>query len=85
MRVCNLPGYRTAHAQSEDLSALALLVEVVGSLKITGSLEIVSCLLEILNKVASNSSPDAVDKRFIEQLLMSAIENVVGSFPVRFM
>ncbi|KAI1789700.1 hypothetical protein LXA43DRAFT_1019967 [Ganoderma leucocontextum] len=72
---------KTAHAHSEELSALAVLVEVVGSLKITGSLELVSCLLETLNKVASDSSPDAADIRFIEQLLMSAVENVVGSFP----
>ena len=41
-----------------------------------------SCLLETLQKVLSNVSPDAADRRFIEQLLMSATENVVEHFPV---
>ncbi|PIL25975.1 hypothetical protein GSI_11729 [Ganoderma sinense ZZ0214-1] len=72
---------KTGHPHGEELSALALLVEVVGSLKIAASLELVSGLLETLNKVASHATPDAADVRFIEQLLMSAVENVVGSFP----
>ena len=54
-------------------------------MKVTGSLELVVCLLETLNKVASHPSPDTADVRFIEQLLMSAVETVVGSFPVSFM
>ncbi|TBU55148.1 armadillo-type protein [Dichomitus squalens] len=65
----------------EELSALAVLVEVIGSSKITGSFELVSSLLDTLNKVANNSSPDAADRRFVEQLLMAAIEHVVRTFP----
>lgn len=82
--MCNSQGCRTVHPHNEELSTLAVLAEVIGSLKVTGSLDLVSCLLETLNKVASNSSPAAADKRFIEQLLMSAIENVVGSLQVGF-
>ena len=74
---------RTASsAASGELASLAILTEVVGSLKFTGTLELVACLLETLNKVTINISPDVVDRRFVEQLLMSAIENAVENLPV---
>ena len=47
-----------------------------------GSLELVSCLLETLNKIASSASPDIADRQYVEQLIMSAVENVVQHFPV---
>lgn len=59
-----------------------MLTEVIGSLKFTGTLELVACLLETLNKVTTNISPDVADRRFVEQLLMSAIENAVENLPV---
>lgn len=61
---------------------LAVLAEVLGSVKVAGSLELVSCLLETLNKVTHTVAPDAADRRFVEQLIMSAVENVVQQFPV---
>lgn len=61
---------------------LAALAEVLSSVKIVGSLELVSCLLETLNKVTHTVAPDAADKRYVEQLIMSAVENVVQQFPV---
>ncbi|TFK83295.1 hypothetical protein K466DRAFT_498737 [Polyporus arcularius HHB13444] len=70
----------TSTAPSTELSSLAVLAEVLGSVKVAGSLELIACLLETLSKVVSNVSPDAADRRFIEQLLMSAIENVVENF-----
>lgn len=75
--------YRASLATTgQDLSSLAVLAEVIGSLKVPGSLELVACLLETLSKVVSNVSPDVADKRYIEQLLMSAIENVVENLAV---
>ncbi|RPD60690.1 hypothetical protein L227DRAFT_501246 [Lentinus tigrinus ALCF2SS1-6] len=70
----------TAATATQELSSLAVLAEVIGSLKIAGSFELVACLLETLSKVVSNVSPDVADRRFVEQLLMSAIENVVDNF-----
>lgn len=61
---------------------LAAFAEVLSSVKIVGSLELVSCLLETLNKVTHTVAPDAADKRYVEQLIMSAVENVVQQFPV---
>ncbi|KAI0742763.1 hypothetical protein C8Q80DRAFT_1221194 [Daedaleopsis nitida] len=68
-------------AASQELSPLAVLAEVVASLKITGTLELISCLLESLSKVASHVPPDVADRRYVEQLLMSALENIVEHFP----
>ncbi|KAI0712775.1 armadillo-type protein [Cerioporus squamosus] len=67
-------------ASNTELPSLAVLAEVLGSVKVAGSLELVACLLETLHKVVNNVSPDASDRRFIEQLLMSAIENAVENF-----
>ena len=69
-------------AVSRELSFLAALAEVIGSLHIPGSLELISSLLDTLQKVMSNVSPDVADRRFVEQLLMSAIDNVVENFSV---
>ncbi|KAI0830231.1 hypothetical protein BC628DRAFT_1357002 [Trametes gibbosa] len=69
------------NARIEDISVLAVLAEVISSAKVAGSLELVSALLETLNRVILTVAPDATDRRFIEQLLMSAVENVVHQFP----
>ncbi|KAI0651200.1 hypothetical protein C8Q79DRAFT_1004507 [Trametes meyenii] len=68
-------------AQPEEISLLAVLAEVIGSLKISGSLELISSLLETLHKVTHAAAPDTADRRFVEQLVMSAIENVAHQFP----
>ncbi|KAJ8482003.1 hypothetical protein ONZ51_g5640 [Trametes cubensis] len=71
----------TATAQSEGVALLSVLAEVLASLKITGTLELISCLLETLHKVTHNVAPDTADRRFVEQLIMSAVENIVQQFP----
>ncbi|KAI0354312.1 hypothetical protein OH77DRAFT_530067 [Trametes cingulata] len=68
-------------AQIEEISVLATLAEVLSSLKIPGSLELIAALLETLNKVTHNVAPDTADRRFVEQLIMSAVDNVVQQFP----
>ncbi|KAI9060150.1 hypothetical protein FKP32DRAFT_1760434 [Trametes sanguinea] len=68
-------------AQIEEISLLAVLAEVLGSIKVPGSLELISCLLETLHKVTHNVAPDTADRRFVEQLIMSAVENFVQQFP----
>ncbi|KAI0369251.1 hypothetical protein BV20DRAFT_968110 [Pilatotrama ljubarskyi] len=68
-------------AQIEEISILVTLAEVLSSVKISGSLELISVLLETLHKVAQAVAPDTADRRFVEQLIMSAVENVVEQFP----
>ncbi|KAH9893998.1 hypothetical protein C8Q73DRAFT_694035 [Cubamyces lactineus] len=70
-----------ATAQSEGMALLSILAEVLASLKITGTLELISCLLETLHKVTHSVAPDTADRRFVEQLIMSAVENIVQQFP----
>ena len=72
----------TSTSTSEGLSSLAILVEIIGVLQMPGSLELVSCLLETLNKITSSTPPDIADRQYVEQLIMSAVENVVQQFPV---
>ncbi|KAI0628514.1 hypothetical protein C8Q77DRAFT_1244640, partial [Trametes polyzona] len=67
--------------RATEISTLAVLAEVLGSTKIAGPLELVSCLLETLSKVTHTVAPDAANRRFVEQLIMSAVENVVHNFP----
>ncbi|KAI0632952.1 hypothetical protein C8Q77DRAFT_1120632 [Trametes polyzona] len=67
--------------RAAEISTLAILAEVLGSTKISGSLDLVSCLLETLSKVTHTVAPDAANRRFVEQLIMSAVENVVQNFP----
>ena len=71
-----------ATTQSEGMALLSVLAEVLASLKITGTLELISSLLETLHKVTHNVAPDTADRRFVEQLIMSAVENIVQQFPV---
>ncbi|OSD00001.1 hypothetical protein PYCCODRAFT_1479448 [Trametes coccinea BRFM310] len=68
-------------AQIEEISLLAVLAEALGSVKVPGCLELISCLLETLHKVTHNVAPDTADRRFVEQLIMSAVENFVQQFP----
>ncbi|EMD35136.1 hypothetical protein CERSUDRAFT_107124 [Gelatoporia subvermispora B] len=68
--------------QIEDkLSALSLLAEVLGSKPVPGSLDLIACLLDTLSKVVHDASAAAADKNYIEQLLITAIENTVSSVP----
>ena len=47
----------------------------------TGTLDLVTALLETLNKVVHEDSSGSGEKVFTGQLLMSAIENVATSIP----
>ncbi|OBZ74951.1 U3 small nucleolar RNA-associated protein 10 [Grifola frondosa] len=66
----------TNETNNNDLASLTFLVEVLGSKSIFGSLELVSCLLETLSKV-HHTHQEAADKRFLEQLLMIAMEKAI--------
>ncbi|OCH90866.1 hypothetical protein OBBRIDRAFT_729952 [Obba rivulosa] len=63
------------------LSTLSLLAEVLGSKPVPGSLELITCLLDTLSKVVHDTSAVAADKNYLEQILITAIENAVSSMP----
>lgn len=64
------------------VSSLSLLGEVLASRKLPGSLELLSRLLETLGKLVQSPESMKGDVAYVEQLLMSAIENVSGHIMV---
>lgn len=66
------------------MARLSLLAEVLGSKELPGSLDLLSRLLETLNKVIQSPTSTQTDVAFIEQSLMSAIENAAGKVAVSF-
>ena len=65
-----------------DYSSLIALAEVLGAKPLPGSSELVSTLLETLAKVINGGSMIPADKIYIEQLLLSAIDNSVTNISV---
>ena len=74
------------HFRSEDsedsLASLSMLAEILGSKKLPGSPELITTLLETLTKVVHDAPAAAADKAFVEQVLMSALENAALNMPV---
>jgi U3 small nucleolar RNA-associated protein 10 len=69
-----------ADSGPEDImSRLSMLSEVLASRSLPGSLDLISHLLETLNKVMQSVASPQADVTFVEQSLISAIENV-GKF-----
>lgn len=69
---------------SRGTSAYSLLTffsEILGSKPLPGLLDLVSCLLETLSKVVHDTSTSAAEKTYVEQLLMSALENAAVNIP----
>lgn len=55
---------------------------MLGTRSLPGSLDLISHLLETLNRVVQSVSPTQADVSYIEQLLMSAIENAANKITV---
>ncbi|KAI0692328.1 hypothetical protein BC835DRAFT_1416622 [Cytidiella melzeri] len=66
----------------EDYASLTLLAEVLGAKPLPGTSELVTTLLDTLNKTIGDSSVTPADKTYVEQLLLSALENVVKNIAV---
>jgi U3 small nucleolar RNA-associated protein 10 len=65
-----------SNAPSADFfSSLVLLAEILAASSLPGSLDLISRLLDTLNSVLHYEPPAQGDKSYIEQLLMSAVEN----------
>ncbi|KAF9268872.1 hypothetical protein L218DRAFT_536645 [Marasmius fiardii PR-910] len=61
------------------LLRLGLLAEVLASMSLPGSLDLISQLLETLSRVMQSKPAVHTDVTFIEQSLMSAIDNTAGN------
>ena len=72
------------HRSTEDpLPYLSLLVEILGTKALPGSLDLTSRLLDTLNRVIQNLPATQADVVYISQLLMSAIESTSSKIVVR--
>ncbi|KAA1474189.1 hypothetical protein DENSPDRAFT_781033 [Dentipellis sp. KUC8613] len=67
------------HAGPSALAKLSLLAEVLSGISLPGSLDLLSCLMDLLNKVANTNAASQADTVYVEQLLMSVIENVAAN------
>lgn len=65
------------------MSSLSLLAEILGSMRLPATVELIAALLDTLNKVVHDAPTGTGDKVFVEQVLMSALENVALNMPVR--
>jgi U3 small nucleolar RNA-associated protein 10 len=68
----------------DTLPLLSLLAEVMASKPLPGSLDLVSRLLETLSKVVQASTSTEADVAYIEQSLMTAIENAATNITVTY-
>lgn len=62
---------------------LTFLSEILGAKPLPGSLDLVSHILETLGNVVHDTSSSIAEKTYVEQLLMSALENAATNIPVR--
>ncbi|TFK71529.1 hypothetical protein BDN72DRAFT_432062 [Pluteus cervinus] len=65
---------KTSSEESNPIPSLTVLLESLSEEALQGSLELVSALLDTLNKVVASKSGTELDGNYVEQLLMSAIE-----------
>lgn len=62
---------------------LTILVEVLGTTDIPGSIDLISHLLETLNKVVRSEGMGQSDTSYVCQMLMSAVERSASQVTVR--
>ncbi|ESK96722.1 u3 small nucleolar RNA-associated protein 10 [Moniliophthora roreri MCA 2997] len=66
------------NAPDDVILRLGLLAEVMGTMSLPGSFDLISHLLETLSKVMQFSNTARADVIFIEQSLMAAVDNAAG-------
>ncbi|KAI0790983.1 hypothetical protein C8Q75DRAFT_805854 [Abortiporus biennis] len=66
---------------NNPLWSLGFFSEILGSITLPGSVDLLSTVLDTLSKVVQESSSTGGDKIFIQQLLLSALDNVISNIP----
>lgn len=69
---------KTTDLSDDTIPRLTLLVEILGTKSLPGSLDLISHLLETLNRVVQSISPNQADVSYVEQLLMSAVDSAAS-------
>ena len=76
----------SSHSSSSNAyGLLTFLGEILGAKPLPGSAELVSGLLDTLSRVVHDSSVSVAEKTYVEQLLMSALENAAMNIPVSYL
>ena len=70
---------------ADPLECLALLAEVLSGIPLPGDRDLISCLLETLNDVSRSEGRPTAGVAYIEQLLMSCIQNASGAAQVKWL
>lgn len=82
-RVLRLIDHRTPESLASDqLQALTILAEVLGTSDTPGSVDLISRLLETLDKVIHAKGLDTSDTNYVCQMLMAAIERSASKMTV---
>ena len=66
------------------MGPLTFLAEVLSSVSLPGDKDLISCLLDVLSSVARSEERSSAGVAYIEQLLMSCIQNASAAAQVRF-
>ncbi|KAK0237018.1 armadillo-type protein [Armillaria nabsnona] len=74
-RASKRPRLLTEPAQ-ETLPRLSILAEVLATTSLPGSFDVIAAMVQALSSIIQSSSSDNVDISFVEQSMMSAIDNV---------
>ncbi|PPQ90282.1 hypothetical protein CVT25_013107 [Psilocybe cyanescens] len=69
---------KTTESPEDALPRLSLLVEILGTKSLPGSLDLISHLLGTLSRIIQVLPPAQADVSYIEQLLMSAVESAAS-------
>jgi hypothetical protein len=70
-------------SDSESLESLAFLAEVLSGISLPGDRDLISCLLETLGNVSRSEGRPTAGVAYVEQLLMSCIQNVSATAQVK--
>ena len=77
--------YREDVSGGDSLGSLAFLAEVLSGISLPGDRDLISCLLETLSDVSHSEGRPTAGVAYIEQLLMSCIQNASAAAQVRFL
>ncbi|KAF8966928.1 armadillo-type protein [Flammula alnicola] len=69
---------KMTESPEDTLPRLSLLVEILGTKSLPGSLDLITHLLDTLSKIVQALPPTQADVSYIEQLLMSAVESAAS-------
>jgi hypothetical protein len=76
--------HNSVHDFEGTLSMMGFFCEILSSNPLPPSFELISSFLETLEKLQQHSSQSHTDLTYIQQLLMSAVENVATGIVVGF-